>query len=336
MTASTDRQPWMVSQQDFPSHLPVAAQLRYLLQYAILAPSSKNTQPWHFSVAGDTIGLFADLTRWHPIADCGRRELYISLGCALENLLVASEQFGFGHSVNYFPRQRNEELVATVVLHPGGSPCACRSGISLATMIDRRTQHGRYRQTSIDEAIRRRLLACSRILGVRIDLTEDRSIRRRVMELNLHADEMEFASPEFRLELGHWLGEGGNGSPRLLARLAGRLVARFDVGRVVGKINAAKLARGPLVGLISSRVDDRVSQLKAGQALERLWLHATRFELGLQPMSQALEVPSLRLELAQVIPGGGWVPQQVFRLGYPVHATGGHTSRRPLSQVLLD
>ena len=336
MTASTDRQPWTVSQQDFPSHLPVAAQLRYLLQYAILAPSSKNTQPWNFSVAGDTIGLFADLTRWHPVADCGRRELYISLGCALENLLVASERFGFGHSVNYFPRQGNEELVATVALHPAGSPCACRSGISLATIIDRRTEHGMYRPTPIDEAIRRRLLACSRILGVRIDLTEDPSIRRRVMELNLNADEMEFASPEFRTELGRWLSKGGLGSPRLLSRLAGQLLARFDVGRAVGKRNAAKLASAPLVGLISARLDDRVSQVKAGQALERLWLLATRFELGLQPMSQALEIPSLRLDLARVIPGGRWVPQQVFRLGYPVHATKGHTSRRPVSQVLLD
>jgi nitroreductase len=103
MTTLSGRSPWEVSSQDFPSMLPIQEQLRFLLQYAVLAPSSKNTQPWRFSIGKKTVGVYADLTRWQPVADRGRRELYISLGCALENLLVAGEQFGFSHEVSYFP-----------------------------------------------------------------------------------------------------------------------------------------------------------------------------------------------------------------------------------------
>jgi nitroreductase len=90
-----------------------------------------------------------------------------------------------------------------------------------------------------------------------------------------------------------------------------------------------------LLGLISAKEDDHTSQVKTGQALERVWLHATAMGIGLQPISPALEIASLRAELARVIPDGGWVPEQLFRLGYPKSPEKGHTPRRSLSQVLL-
>ena len=317
--------------------LPIQVQLKYLLQYAVLAPSTKNTQPWRFSIGENTIGVFADLTRWQSVADRGRRELYISLGCALENLLVAAEQFGFHHEVSYFPQPTNEELAATITFHPGGAtPSVFRSSIALGSLTARRTQHGAYRDEPVPGEVRRRLLDCCGAPGLRVDLTDDATIRNRVVELNLHADEMEFADPEFRKELGYWVGQGLVGTPGLLSRLRGFLLARINLGRVIGARNAAVLSSAPMIGLISARTDDRISQVRTGQALERLWLHATRMGIGLQPMSQALEVPSLRVELAGVVPENGWIPEQVFRIGYPVCPENMHTPRRPPNQVLLD
>ena len=79
------------SVQDFPRIYPVQEQLRFLVRYAILAPSTRNTQPWRFRVEGECIEVLADLSRLHPVADRDRRELYLSVGCAIENLLVAAE-----------------------------------------------------------------------------------------------------------------------------------------------------------------------------------------------------------------------------------------------------
>ena len=87
------------SVQDFPHIYPIQEQLRFLLRYAILAPSTRNTQPWRFGVDGNQVAVRADLARAQPIADDDLRELYLSLGCAIENLLVAAEQFGFRHSI---------------------------------------------------------------------------------------------------------------------------------------------------------------------------------------------------------------------------------------------
>jgi hypothetical protein len=52
-------------------------------------------------------------------------------------------------------------------------------------------------------------------------------------------------------------------------------------------------------------------------------------------MTQALQIPSLRAELARVIPERGWMPEQVFRIGYPVAPAEQHTPRRSTDQVLL-
>ena len=335
MTASSTRAPWEVSRQDFPSALPIQKQLAFLLQYAVLAPSAKNSQPWRFSIGENTIGVFADLNRCQLVADPGRRELYISLGCALENLLIASEQFGFRHEVCYFPRSADEELAAVVTFHPGGAPSLYRAGITLASITARHTQHGPYLDEPVAEEVRRHLLHCCDGLGLRVDLTDDAALRARVVELNLHADEMEFADPAFRKELGHWVGQGAFGTSPLLSRLEELVISRLNLGRAIGRRNAVVLSSAPLVGLISARRDDRTSQVRTGQALERLWLHATRIGIALQPMSQALEVPSLRAQLAHIIPEPGWIPEQVFRIGYAMRPTKGHTPRRSADEVLL-
>jgi nitroreductase len=337
MTTLKERSPWAVSPHRFPSMLPIQKQLEFLIQYAVLAPSTKNTQPWRFSIGGNTVGVFADLTRWQPVADRGRRELYISLGCALENLLVAAEQFGFHHEVSYFPQPANDELAAVVTFHPGQAmPSTYRTGIVLGSITARRTQHGQYRDEPVTVEARSRLLACCGDSGLRVDLTDDPDVRARVIELNLHADEMEFADPEFRKELGYWVGKGVFGTPRLLSRLSSLLLTHVNLGGAIGKRNAAMLSSAPLLGLISTRIDDRISQVRTGQALERLWLHATRTGIALQPMSQALEIPSLRAELARVIPGSEWIPEQLFRIGYPMWPAEEHTPRRSVDQVLLD
>ena len=62
--ANIDREPWSVRESDFPARGSLGARLTFLLRYAILAPSARNTQPWRFTIAGSRINLHADLARW--------------------------------------------------------------------------------------------------------------------------------------------------------------------------------------------------------------------------------------------------------------------------------
>src|SRR6056297_3546023 len=74
-----------------------------LIARAILAPSSHNTQPWLFEIAGDRIRLIADRTRALPVNDPEDRELAISCGCALFNLRAAAAEDGLGAAVSLLP-----------------------------------------------------------------------------------------------------------------------------------------------------------------------------------------------------------------------------------------
>jgi nitroreductase len=322
--------------QDFPWKASIESQLRCLRGYAILAPSTRNTQPWRFAVEVNTVHLFADFGRGLRISDPDGRQLYISLGCALENLLVAAEYFGFRHEVRYFPERGNAELAASVVFAPGVTWSPARCGITLDAIVRRHNHNGTYRPLPVPEEVRRRLRACREESEVRLDLTDDRFFRRWVDGLTREADRLEFADPAFRKELGYWVDRGGFGMPRVVSRLGGLAVSRLDLGEPVAK-QGKIVGSAALLGLVSATSDTHLAHVRTGQLFERLWLAATAMGVSVHPMSQTMRLPELRAAMAELIPARGWMPQHLFRVGYSSkEREPHHTPRRPLGDVLLD
>lgn len=75
---------WRVDESELAANATPADKLRFALRYAVLAPSSHNTQPWRFIVDGETVTLNADRLRALPVADPCDRELIISLNQPIE------------------------------------------------------------------------------------------------------------------------------------------------------------------------------------------------------------------------------------------------------------
>jgi len=69
---------------------PADEQAAFLLRYAILAPSTHNTQPWKFALVPGGIEVFADYSRRMPVVD-PQQELLMSVGAAIFTLRVAAE-----------------------------------------------------------------------------------------------------------------------------------------------------------------------------------------------------------------------------------------------------
>jgi hypothetical protein len=59
------------------------------------------------------------LNRRLPFVDPTNRTLYMSLGCAITNLLIAGEHFGFDYKLDYFPQGLDSNLVADVKFKKG-------------------------------------------------------------------------------------------------------------------------------------------------------------------------------------------------------------------------
>ena len=70
---------WNLSEDKFPREGSYVYKLTFLLKYAILAPSSHNTQPWLFKIVdNNVIEVYADRTRALPVVDPEDRALTLS------------------------------------------------------------------------------------------------------------------------------------------------------------------------------------------------------------------------------------------------------------------
>ena len=78
---------WRHSEGTFPDE---AATLKEIIRYATMAPSGHNTQCWRFRVGSRSIAIFPDLSRRTPVVDPDDHHLFVSLGCAIENLVQAA------------------------------------------------------------------------------------------------------------------------------------------------------------------------------------------------------------------------------------------------------
>jgi hypothetical protein len=78
-----------------------AALLHELVRYATLAPSSHNTQCWKFHLEDNAISILPDLSRRCPAVDPDDHHLFVSIGCAAENLIQAALANGLKGHVDF-------------------------------------------------------------------------------------------------------------------------------------------------------------------------------------------------------------------------------------------
>lgn len=327
--------PWEVEEEAFPESGSAVEQARHLVRFAVLAPSSHNAQPWAFRVRPGQIDVHVDESRRLRVADADGRELYLSAGCALENLLVAAEHFGFAPRVEPFPEGAGSSLVARVELaRASGAFRSPRPPSLFDAILGRRTDRGEYDTRPIPEGVLDELRGLVGHGGAGLEFIESKTTRRRVDELVTRADALQFSDPEWRRELGFWIGEGAFGTNWLMSKLARLAVRHLDLSKPTARKDRALLDSAPLLAVITVDEVTRPAQVAAGQAFQRLFLGATDAGLALHPMNQVLQLAETRDEFSALLPRSWGVPQMLFRVGYGGEE-GPHTPRRSLEEVLV-
>ncbi|MDX1594370.1 MAG: nitroreductase [Gammaproteobacteria bacterium] len=325
--------PRSLSPRDFPIDGSARERLCFLLRYAILAPSTHNTQPWRFAIGSNRILVLRDRSRWLQVADPSQRELHISVGCALEALLIAARAFGYRATVTHFPGHHGADCVASVELPRLEKPQGPRGGL-LEAMTRRQTARRPFRPRAVPVADLGRLEAVCGDPRVMLHLTDDRIVKRRLEALVADADARLFAEPAYRDELGRWLGEGTFGTSWLLSKLGQIAVTYLHLGgSTTARHDTELLHSAPEVGMLATRDDDRVNQVRVGQQFMRICLQAELCGLGVQPMSQLCQVEHVRAQLGRYFAAPDARVQMVFRVGYP-EVESAPMPRRPLEEVL--
>ncbi len=289
------------------SRLKQADRIPFLLRYAELAPSSHHTQPWIFRVRGEVVDILPDLARWLQVSDADQRELRESIGCALENLVIAADHFGFQADVSTSPAGARVELA------PGG-------GHGLDPDLFRAIPHRRTCRTPFDgrplsEDELQALWTCADFVDVRLDLTDDPALLRRARRLTVLGDMELFADPAWRAETARWFGQGALTTAWPVEAVGKVMMSRFNLAKSTARGDARLLRTSPLLGMLSVRERRPEAEILAGRALERLWLKATSLGLAFQPVSQMLQAAESRARAAGLFAPLPWLPVQPFRVG---------------------
>jgi len=313
----TTHSPWTIDERRYPASGAMDDKALFLLRYAVLAPSNQNTQPWRFSVRGPTVDFFADPERHLPVADPDRRELHISVGCALENFLIAAEHFGLGHQVELQPDRHDPDLLARIHLEAAGEPSPERPSELFDAILERRTTRMAFENREVPADGLARFQACSRADGIRLLLIDDPEAKAWIGQVIVETDERQLADPAWQQE-----------EERL------RALGTIEESASAFRCDTEAFDSAPLFGVIVSLEDDPASRVRTGQVLERIYLTATAMGLSIQPVSQILELDAPRDVVADVLGLGAALPLQPFRLGFgDSHRR--PSPRRPIEEVLV-
>ena len=87
-----------------------------IVRAGILAANPHNSQPWHFRINEQAVDLYADYSRQIGVIDPLRREMHIGLGCAVENMILATQAEGFDVQLSLLPDSKYLDHVAHLAL----------------------------------------------------------------------------------------------------------------------------------------------------------------------------------------------------------------------------
>ena len=86
-----------------------------ILYLASFAPSGHNTQPWIVKVVEPKHWIIgSDRKRWLPAVDPENRELFLSIGAFIENLVLAAGTFGYSIDIQIIAKNRTDTEIAEV------------------------------------------------------------------------------------------------------------------------------------------------------------------------------------------------------------------------------
>lgn len=320
--------PWTTREEDFWDLEGAEARSRFVVNYAVLAPSAKNTQPWLFAATDREIDVYADRRRGLAVSDPQDRQLTLSCGSALFFLTIAMRRFGRTPIVHTFPDLANPDHLANV-----------RWGRSVK--VDPETQrlfeamtHPNVQVPALarkapDERLVSGILDDLNSPGVSVTRVLDSKERAQVGELTLEADRIQAADGRFIRERENWSHPdrrlSRDGWPQLAQSRPQK--GKPGVSARTGTLSTA----GPALVVLGSHGDSRASWLESGRLLGRLALRANAHGLSVQFLNAPLEIPSCRQQIDRIL-SNGWKAQALLRVGYPKAAR--RPLRRPVSEVL--
>ena len=314
---------------------------RELVRYATLAPSSHNTQCWKFALGGDghAITILPDLSRRCPAVDPDDHHLFVSLGCAAENLVQAALAHGLKGEVS-FDATRDAVRVALAPVPAQATPL-------FNAIASRQCTRGDYDGKPLSSAELTLLERAGTSKDVHMLLITERTAMEGVLDQVVQANTAQMADPAFVKELKTWIRFNGTEAVRTGDGLFSATTGSPAIPTWLGELAFGWLLRAKSendkyarqirssggIAVFIGQAADKAHWVEVGRSYERFALQATALGIRNAFVNQPVEVRSLRPQFAAAIGLADQRPDLVVRFGRG--PTMPSSLRRPVQAVMV-
>lgn len=275
-----------------------------LIPAAILASNAHDLQPWLFRVEDSRVDLFADQKRNDGAADPLRREQYMSLGCGLENLILAARARGYAYQLTLLPEESDPTHVARLDLSRGRE----RPSDLYGAIPHRHTnRHPFDTERQVPASTLDDLAALNDEADVTVFWFSSPKERKRIGDLTIAATEVFIADEEqskdsnagYRHDWdeiqyerdGITLDASGAPAPfRVVGKLLPETSREQNDKAWLTATRDRQVPTAAAFGIIAVRdAVDNAQRLKAGRICQRMHLWAITERLAMQPLNQINE-----------------------------------------------
>jgi hypothetical protein len=316
-----------------------AALSQELIRYATLAPSSHNTQCWKFALEDKAITILPDLSRRCPAVDPDDHHLFVSLGCAAENLIQAALAHGLKAEASFDATRQSVRVTL--------SPAPAQASPLFEAMASRQCTRGDYDGKPVSNEELGLLERAGTSSAVRLLLLTERPVMEVVLDHVVQGNTAQMADPAFVKELEAWIrfngadavrtGDGlfsvSSGNPSIPTWLGDLAFGWFFTAKGENDKYARQIRSSAGIAVFVGEAADKAHWVDVGRCYERFALQATALGIRNAMLNQPVEVSALRPQFAAALGFAGQRPDLVVRFGRgPILP---RSLRRPVQAVLV-
>jgi hypothetical protein len=318
-----------------------AALGRELVRYATLAPSSHNTQCWQFALAdnGRAITVLPDLARRCPAVDPDEHHLFVSLGCATENLVQAAGAHGLRGDAQFDPATDAVRVALETVR-------AQRTDLFGAIAL-RQCTRGDYDGQPLSSQELALLQRAGSSDRVQLLLITQPTAMEQVLDYVVQGNSAQLADEAFVLELKAWIRFNAAEAARLRDGLYSVCSGNPNIPSWIGKAAfrwvltakgendkyARQVRNSAGLAVFVGQAADKAHWVEVGRCYERFALQAAALGIRNAFLNQPVEVAALRAPFATAMGLGSQRPDLVVRFGRGPLLP--RSLRRPVDDVLV-
>jgi hypothetical protein len=312
-----------------------------LVRCATLAPSSHNTQCWQFALAADgrSIAILPDWGRRCPAVDPDDHHVFVSLGCATENLIQAALAHGLRGEAHFDP--------AGDVLRVTLAPTRAQVTPLFTAIPLRQCTRGDYDGTPLSGDELALLQRAGSSDSVHLRLLTARPAMEQALDYVIQGNTTQLADPAFVAELKSWIRFNGAAAVRTRDGLYSVSSGKPNIPSWIGDVAfrwvftakdendkyARQVRSSAGIAVFVGHAADKAHWVEVGRCYERFALQATALGIRNAFVNQPVEVAALRPQFAASMGLAGQRPDLVVRFGRgPVLP---RSLRRPVDAVLV-